>query len=116
MQESLVPAQTSARENREAVQERVTLCLPGPEVAQGEKGGWAKAQFLLWLVAPSSGHTREARGILAAYRSPSMVKLCLLHPVPCCHPTHLQVAGRGCVVDLDIAVVGAGQQLTISEP
>lgn len=30
--------------------------------------------------------------------------------------THLQVASRWGVVDLDIAVVGAWQQLTISEP
>lgn len=33
------------------------------------------------------------------------------------HPSiHLQIASRWGVVDLDIAVVGAWQQLTISEP
>lgn len=31
-------------------------------------------------------------------------------------PIHLQVASRRGVVDLDIAVVGTWQQLTISEP
>lgn len=36
---------------------------------------------------------------------------CLSHSL-----THLQVARRRGVVDLDVAVVGAWQQLTISEP
>lgn len=31
-------------------------------------------------------------------------------------PTHLQIAGGRGVVDLDIAVVGARQQLTVSKP
>lgn len=42
-----------------------------------------------------------------------------IQPVPPClsHPQiHLQIARRWGVVDLDVAVVGAWQQLAISEP
>ena len=37
-------------------------------------------------------------------------------PRPAPTPPHLQVAGGWGVEDLDVAVVGAGQQLTVAEP
>lgn len=58
--------------------------------------GWAEAWVLLQLMAPSSGHAREARRILAAFRSLSIVKLPFLPclwPVPRLPPGSWQ---RGC--------------------
>ena len=63
------------------------------------------------------GCAREARERISAVPSSlSTLRPRLLHRAPTPTPPHLQVAGGRGVVDLDVAVVGAGQQLTVSEP
>lgn len=80
--------------------------------SEAEDGDLEEAQFLLHPMFPSSGCAREAGEVMGT----SPLSQGLFHPALSHAPIHLQVASRRGVVDLDIAVVGAWQQLTISEP
>ena len=83
-----------------------------------ESKGQAEAGFLPWPMAPLLRMSQRSEGEDVS---------CIPQPVhthsdpascttPRPTPPHLQVAGGWGVVDLDVAVVGAGQQLTVTEP
>lgn len=83
---------------------RGRLCLPAPDLAQKGAGLAPSGVSGHWLLV-RTGLSRE--GAFGGPEAPTRRS-----PLP----PHLQVAGGGGAVDLDVAVVGAGQQLSVSEP